>query len=61
MESFVIEARRQLHMYPEVGYELDRTLAFLRAELDKMGVEYTEKSCARNVIITNKKISLAIN
>ena len=50
METFVVEARRQLHMYPEVGYELDRTLAFLRAELDKMGVEYTEK-CGKSSIV----------
>lgn len=52
MESFVIEARRQLHMYPEVGYELERTLAFLRSELDKMGVEYTEKYGKSSIVAT---------
>ena len=29
--------RRQLHMYPEVGFDLDRTLQLLREELDKLG------------------------
>ena len=43
MESYVINARRQIHMYPEIGFDLDRTLAFLKGELDKMGVEYTDK------------------
>lgn len=52
MESFVIEARRQLHMYPEIGYDLDRTLAFLRAELEKMGVEYTEKYGQSSIVAT---------
>ena len=52
METFVVEARRQLHMYPEVGYELDRTLAFLRSELDKMGVEYTEEYGKSSIVAT---------
>ena len=39
MESYVVKARRQLHMYPEIGFDLDRTLAFLKSELDAMGVE----------------------
>ena len=52
MESYVVNARRQLHMYPEVGFDLDRTLAFLRAELDKMGVEYTEKYGKSSIVAT---------
>ena len=41
--SYVKEIRRELHMYPEVGFDLDKTLALLRRELEKIGVEYTEK------------------
>ena len=52
MESFVIEARRHLHEYPEVGFELDKTLEFLRSELDKMGVEYTEKYGKSSIVAT---------
>ena len=52
MESFVIEARRRLHEYPEVGFELDKTLEFLRSELDKMGVEYTEKYGKSSIVAT---------
>lgn len=52
MESFVINARRQLHMYPEIGFDLDRTLAFLKGELDKMGVEYTEQYGKSSLVAT---------
>ena len=52
MESFVINARRTLHEYPEIGFDLDRTLAFLRAELDKMGVEYTESYGRSSLVAT---------
>lgn len=52
MESFVINARRALHEYPEIGFDLDRTLAFLRGELDKMGVEYTESYGRSSLVAT---------
>ena len=52
MESYVVSARRQLHMYPEIGFDLDRTLAFLKAELDKMGVEYTERYGKSSIVAT---------
>ena len=52
MESYVVSARRQLHMYPEVGFDLDKTLCFLRNELDKMGVEYTEKYGKSSIVAT---------
>ena len=43
MESYVVRARRYLHMHPEIGFELEATLAFVRSELEKMGVEYNEE------------------
>lgn len=52
MESYVINARRQIHMYPEIGFDLDRTLAFLKGELDKMGVEYTEEFGKSSLVAT---------
>ncbi len=35
--------RKQLHMYPETGFDLPKTLELLRGELDETGVDYTEK------------------
>ena len=52
MESYVINVRRALHEYPEIGFELDRTIAFLKAELDKMGVEYTDKYGKSSLVAT---------
>lgn len=52
MESYVISARRQFHMYPEIGFNLDRTLDFLKGELDKIGVEYTEKYGKSSLVAT---------
>ena len=52
MESYVIKARRQFHMYPEIGFDLDRTLTFIKGELDKMGVEYTEKYGKSSLVAT---------
>ena len=50
--SFVVNARRQFHMYPEIGFDLDKTLGFIRSELDKMGVEYTEKFGKSSIVAT---------
>ncbi len=42
MSAYAIEMRHRLHMYPEIGFDLDRTLALVRGELDQMGIPYTE-------------------
>ena len=52
MNSYVVNARRQFHMYPEIGFSLDKTLEFIRGELDKMGVEYTEKYGKSSIVAT---------
>ncbi len=43
MERYLISTRRSLHKIPEVGFDLGRTLAFVKGELDSMGIRYTEK------------------
>ncbi len=50
--EFVVNARRQLHMYPEIGFDLGKTLVLIRGELDKMGVEYTEKYGKSSIVAT---------
>ena len=52
MESYVVNIRRRIHQYPEIGYDLPRTLALLRAELDQMGVAYTEKYGKSSIVAT---------
>lgn len=52
MESYVVKLRRELHENPEIGYDLPRTLAILRRELDEIGVEYTEKYGKSSIVAT---------
>ena len=41
--DYIVRIRRQLHMYPELEFDLPRTLALVRGELDRMRIPYTEK------------------
>ena len=52
MQDYAVDIRRKLHMYPEVGFELPKTLELLRQELDKMGVSYTEKYGKSSIVAT---------
>ncbi|MBR2353927.1 MAG: amidohydrolase [Clostridia bacterium] len=52
MESNVVRIRRQLHMYPEIGFDLPLTLQFLRDEMDAIGVDYTEQYGKSSIVAT---------
>ena len=39
--NYAVRIRRQLHQYPEVGFELEKTVKLVSEELDKIGIEYT--------------------
>lgn len=51
-QSYVRQIRRQLHMYPEIGFELPRTLELIRAELDQLGIPYTEEYGKSSIVAT---------
>ena len=36
--DYIVRIRRQLHMYPELEFDLPRTLALVRGELERMGI-----------------------
>ncbi len=52
MANYVTEIRRELHMYPEIGFDLTHTLALVRRELEKMGIPYTEKYGKSSIVAT---------
>ena len=52
MLSYAAEMRRKFHMCPEIGFDLTETLALLRAELDEIGVPYTEKYGKSSIVAT---------
>ena len=39
--EYAVTVRRQLHEYPETGFDLEKTVALVSEELRKMGVLYT--------------------
>lgn len=41
--SYILAIRRELHKYPELAFDLPKTLALIRRELDSLGIPYTEK------------------
>lgn len=52
MSEYAINIRRQLHMYPEIGFDLTKTVALIKSELEKMGVKYTEKYGKSSIVAT---------
>lgn len=52
LNEYAVKIRRELHEYPEIGFDLPRTLALLRRELDAMGVEYTEQYGKSSIVAT---------
>lgn len=47
--DFAVRCRRHLHQYPEVGFELPKTAAFIMQELEKMGIEGSDRYGAYSV------------
>ena len=41
-KEYIIALRHELHAYPELEFDLPRTLAVVRRELEAMGIPYTE-------------------
>jgi len=50
--SYMTAIRRQLHRYPETGFDLPQTVAFVKGELDKLGISYTESYCRSSLVAT---------
>lgn len=63
-KDYIIRVRRELHKVPELGFDLPKTLAIIRRELDEIGIPYTEEigqSCiiaTLNEGIGNKTIAI---
>lgn len=41
--EYAVKIRRQLHEYPEIGFDLPRTAALVAGELKAMGIDCTDK------------------
>ncbi len=50
-QEMMVRVRRQLHMYPELGWELTETVKLVKQELDKIGIPYAFEKYGRNTIV----------
>lgn len=50
--EYMSAMRRELHQHPEIGFDLPKTLALVRRELDSMGIPYTEKFGRSSIVAT---------
>ena len=41
--AYILSLRHQLHMYPELAFDLPKTLALIRQELESLSIPYTEQ------------------
>lgn len=48
--AYIISIRRELHMYPELEYDLPKTTALVKRELSAVGIPYTERYWESSVI-----------
>ena len=51
-KDYIISIRRELHEYPEIGFDLPKTVALVKRELEAMGIEYTEKYGESSIVAT---------
>lgn len=49
-KEYVLEMRHRIHEYPETDFDLPRTTALVKEELEKMKIPYTEKYCEGSVV-----------
>lgn len=55
-KDYILDIRHRLHEYPEIGFELPKTIALVKQELEKLGIEYTESYGRSSVVaIINPK------
>lgn len=48
--EYIIAMRRELHMYPELEYDLPKTTALVKRELEQDGIPYTEEYLESSVV-----------
>ena len=49
-KDYIISLRHEIHEYPEIGFDLPKTIAVVKRELDKLGIEYTIKYGESSVV-----------
>jgi len=50
--AYTVALRREIHQYPEIGFDLPKTLAVVRRELEKLDIPYTEEFGRSSIVAT---------
>ena len=50
-QEMMVRLRRELHMYPELGWELTKTSALVRKTLDEIGIPYEADVYGKNTVV----------
>ena len=50
----VMELRRELHKYPEIGFDLFKTTEIVKKELDRIGIPYKSEIAKTGIVATIK-------
>lgn len=51
-KDYIINLRHEIHEYPEIGFDLPKTIAVVKRELDALGIEYTENLGESSIVAT---------
>lgn len=51
-KDYILNLRHEIHEYPEIGFELPKTISVVKRELDSLGIEYTEQYGESSVVAT---------
>ncbi len=54
-KDYIVKIRREIHRFPEVGFDLPKTIALIKRELDDMSIPYTEKYGKSSIVATLAK------
>lgn len=55
-KEYILRLRHEIHEYPEIGFDLPKTIAVVKRELDSLGISYTEEYGESSVVaILNPK------
>ncbi|MBQ8606312.1 MAG: amidohydrolase [Clostridia bacterium] len=51
-KDYILNLRHEIHEYPEIGFDLPKTVSVVKRELDRLDIEYTEKYGESSVVAT---------
>ncbi len=60
--DYIVKIRHEIHRFPELGFDLPRTVALVKRELDEIGISYTEKYGKSSIVadLNSEKIGFTI-